>query len=660
MCTISLAHRLTMAAPWLFPHSPAFRDALRSIEACNVDCRATSAAEWASRRNGTFCSHILRWFVGPPSSRRLSLSPCCPWRSRRCYCCHSVHEEAPKQLTAQHSTAPQRVGMGAAEVSPTQREQDGEHAQPALEQRPCNRLSAAMRYLVAARVVAPLLSSAMLLAALPSGRYMGSDHNIAAPLHASDDVFVDEHLQKLWDAAPPSHYHSPPRMAALNLAQTVHSAPNTLEPVEHLIGHAAVHHTAHSPPHHHSDSPPVSESYGSSPNGESSWSISDLHLLSPMQWDSPPSSRQHSPLRMAAPDHEHTGGSGSSAFEPASKRVKKHHAVDSQGPGTDAQSSWSPPGHHLGSPKQRSTATAAAPRSTPKALPKTYPLMKSNQLELPKLGLTVTAKAHPQEVEEALHAANVRLKPKSKLQKVHRTSILRMAVTSVSDGCTNKLQYIECMKEKYGKHLVKSHNISLGRWINKDMKDKGTFGLETSKEHAHTADGNDKRFTEEKRAQQNPLWLKLPPAGRKEPPVRVEDVREYQERIKHLDPHRLSPGEYIKQAYRHLEEAPDRWHKKIPKEAIDCDLLSKNVSEDMFNQFQKTHEITIRNVSIVLERAADCTTHGTDNGEQARMRQLYRKSSKDRATRSLAAKIRRAKKRAAKTLAAPPSHPGPH
>ena len=381
---------------------------------------------------------------------------------------------------------------------------------------------------------------------------------------------------------------------------------------------------------------------------------------------------------MVATNHAHMDHSAPSILERASKRLKQHHIVNSppphrhastpivselKGSSADSVSTQSPSGHVLGSQEHESFSIHGI---VPLTMNQTRNL---KSLELPKLGLTVTAKAHPQEVEEALHAANALLKPKTKFQRVHQGSILKTAVASISDGCTTKSQYFNCMKEKYGENLLNSHAYALGRFIEEDMKGKETHGVETGiqggDEHPQTADGNEKRFAGDMRAQYNPLWLKLPPADRKEPPFKDEDVSEYQERIKHLDPHRLNPGEYIKQVYIHFEGAPDRWNSRVPKLAMDRNLRRKDVSEELVTHIQKVRGTMISKVSIVLEKVSDCAADGTDKSKQARARQRYHKSSEDREGRILAGKIRgaknrAAKKRAAKTPVAPPSHKGPH
>ena len=184
-------------------------------------------------------------------------------------------------------------------------------------------------------------------------------------------------------------------------------------------------------------------------------------------------------------------------------------------------------------------------------------------------------------------------------------------MASIGGGCTSRSQYLDCIKEKYGPELVISQSKALGRFIKNDMKDKGTYSVEAWKKgaqridpNAQTGDHTGKWYAEQKRGKQNTLRLKLPPTNRKEPLVRDGDVGRYQELIKHHDLQHLSAGEYIKHAYRPLEEAPDMWHSKVPKMAMEADLRSKNVSEEMFAHFQKVHHAQVRNVSIALERSA--------------------------------------------------------
>ena len=164
---------------------------------------------------------------------------------------------------------------------------------------------------------------------------------------------------------------------------------------------------------------------------------------------------------------------------------------------------------------------------------------------------------------------------------------------------------MKCMSEKYGPELVQKHHDGLARFIKDDMKAKGRSGLEAGIKspqqidtHTQTADHNSKWFAEATGAQQKQLWLNLPPTSRKEPPYKDEDVDEYHKLIKHLDPYQLTSTEYIKHAYHHLEVAPGRWHKSIPKKAMDVDLRSKDISKAMFAHFQEDYRTTLRNVSI--------------------------------------------------------------
>ena len=186
---------------------------------------------------------------------------------------------------------------------------------------------------------------------------------------------------------------------------------------------------------------------------------------------------------------------------------------------------------------------------------------------------------------------------------------------------------MNCMRQKYGLDLMERHRPFIARIIRNDMKAKGTYGLEKSSRgaqrtglHAETASPKGKWFAKVDKAQREDLWLKLPPTGRKEPPFKEEDVREYQEGIKHLDLQQLSSSEYIKQAHRQMEQAPGRWHKKVPKKAMNRDLRSKNIDEIKFAHFQKVYDTTIKNVSIVLQSVVDCVTDGVDQDKQTRNR----------------------------------------
>ena len=229
---------------------------------------------------------------------------------------------------------------------------------------------------------------------------------------------------------------------------------------------------------------------------------------------------------------------------------------------------------------------------------------------LSKSGLKVTAEAHPHEVENAISAAQAHFEGKQEAK--HRNSILRTALASVADGCTRRPQYMNCMRQKYGSDLVEKHHPALIRLIRDDMKAKGTYYLEESSRgtqridpHTETAAHKGKWFAKEDKAQQEHLWLNLPPLDREEPLFKDEDVREYQKGIKHLDAYQLSSGEYIKQAHRQMEEAPGRWHRKVPRKAMDRDLRSKNIDEDMFAHFQQAYHTAAKNVSVVLENVAD-------------------------------------------------------
>ena len=536
--------------------------------------------------------------------------------------------------------------------------------------------------------VAALLFSAKLLDALPTGRYMGSGPKSAAPLHADDDIFVDEGLQNLWSTAPSPYPHPLPQMAAPFRAHASQPLASALMPIEHATGQVGLLHATHSPTsQHHTEKQVFSRSDGSSTHSGSSWSLSDLHLLSPIRWDSPPSTSQHSPPLMPAPDHSHMGHSAPSISEPASKRLKKHQAVSSPHPhhhtsapvvpasyGSSTGGGPTPSSRHIGSHDHAlASSTATSPPHAPQVSPKPLATKKSVQFadKWKKAGITLTEEANPLDVQASL--ATIRSMFKGTKETSLRGSVLRTAVASVADGCTSKAQYIKCMNEKYGKDLVNSHTYALGRIINNDMKDKGTYGEKTSSRgakhlapHAHTAAHNSKWLAGNKGAQQSHLWLNLPPTDRIEPPLYLEDVDRYHELIKHLDPYQLSPGDYVKHAYRPFEEAPDRWHKRIPKMAIDDHLRSKNVSEAMYTQIKKILHQTVSNVSSVRERGAHCTADDADEGKQTHHRQRYHTSSDFRVAKILAANNRYAASRSlhqhksSKPRAAPSSPPVPH
>ena len=486
-----------------------------------------------------------------------------------------------------------------------------------------------MSYLLAA-----LFLSARLLDAQPTGRYMGSEVNSAAPSHASDDVIVDADLQKLWDSAPSSSHHSPPRKAALDDKHVGNKAPSTLVPTQRAAGQQRRQYTASSPAHHHHTNKQVaSKSDGSSTHSGSNLSLSDLHLLSPMRWDSSPSPSQQSPPRAAAPEHAHMGHSVTSAQvpgdhptgqahsapsipEPASKRLKKHHAailppphhhtfppvvLESHGSGTHAGPSWIPSSHQQGLHDQRLIATAATLRGASNVPSPMSPPTKLKSSRLSRSGLSVTPKAHPKEVENALRFVHDSYTPGGNAQIQYRTSILKMAVASVAEGCTSIAHYRKCIDQKYGEGLMKSHHAALGRIIQKDMETKATDGLGTSIKssgsHSQAAGANTKWFAVDRKKQEEEMKLKLPPLNRNEPQIIYGDESLYEERIKHLDPFQLTCSEYIKQGRLPFEAEPDRWNKDIPKWAMVNDLHSKGASEKMINHFQKVHYAMIQSVS---------------------------------------------------------------
>ena len=189
-------------------------------------------------------------------------------------------------------------------------------------------------------------------------------------------------------------------------------------------------------------------------------------------------------------------------------------------------------------------------------------------------------------------------------------------MASVADGCTDEAQYIKCMKEKYGRDFVGTHEIALGRIIKKDFEDKAAKNADSSNKghdsHSQTADGKGKWFAEDTREKKEHPRIKLPPIDRTEPAIEDGDVAEYQERIKHLDPFQLRADEFIKHSYVPLEENPNRWHKKIPKWAMEGHLNSKGASVAMFTHFHKVYNSTIKSVSIALERVSYCATGGID------------------------------------------------
>ena len=486
---------------------------------------------------------------------------------------------------------------------------------------------------------AAFLFSVELLYALPTGRHMGSELSTPSPHHhtglpdvpdsdgssthsASSWSISDLHLLSpmQWDSPSYSDQHSPLQMAVTDHVQVSSNARSALVSDEHAAGHVSLH---HSPPLHHLTGASVaSESDGSSTQSASSWTHSDLHLVAQMLRNSSPSSSRHSPPQLRATDSAHVGHSAPIIVEPASKRLKKHHDAKSPPPhhhsdppfglewtrpSTQKGPSQSPSGHSLGSHEHElaSINAAQALERTDSVPPTRSPPTKLKPLKLPRLPLPVTVSALPHEVENALHAAQAHLVGHQ--QARHQSSILKTAMASVADGCTSRTQYLNCMRQKYGFNLVEKHHPTISRIIRDDMKAKGTFGLRTSSgsaqridPHTETAAQKGKWFAKYEGPKRD-LWLTLPPTGRKEPPYKDEDVHEYQEGIKHLDVHQLISGEYIKQAHRQMEQAPHRWHKSVPRKAMDRDLRSKIIDEDMFAHFQKNYHDAVKRVSIVLD-----------------------------------------------------------
>ena len=480
-----------------------------------------------------------------------------------------------------------------------------------------------MRHLLAALVV-----SAKLLNAVPTGRYLGSESHSTAPLHAYKGVFEDQDLQELWHSTPSSSPHSAPWMAASSPARMGHSAHSALSPAQHAAGQVGVHHL--SPPDHHTCAPVVFGSDGASAHSELSWSLSDIEPLSPIRWDDPPLSFQHSLPQMPATNHADTGHSAPSIVVPAPKRLKKHHAATLPPPHLQTPTpvvvpeSYQPSTHggptpssrHLGSHEHvLASSTTASTAHAPQSLPNSHATRKKGQLarKWKKAGLTMTGEAKPLDVHASLDEISTKYGPDRQIRL--RGSILKAAVASVADGCTSKSQYIKCVSEKYGNGLMDNHRIALGRIIKKDMKDRGTYSLRTwvrgsqrIDPHAKTAVHNmrnGKWFAKAAGAQRKQLWLNLPPTGRKEPPLEVGDVHKYQEGIKHLDLNQLSSGEYIKQAHQQIEQAPGRWHRSVPKKAMNRHLRSNKISKAKFAHFQEVYDNAVKSVCIVLERVTD-------------------------------------------------------
>ena len=376
-------------------------------------------------------------------------------------------------------------------------------------------------------LLSALIFATRLVDALPTGRYLGSDPNGPAHSHASDDIFVDDSLQKLWDAAPSSTFPSPPRMPAPQFDLEDQSALSITEPAPKRL---KKHHTVDSPPRDHTDTPV---------------------------------------------------------------------GFDSHTPSTHAGPSRTPSSYHLGSHEQASVPIHG------KVPPTMSPPTNLKPWTLPILGLRVTPEAHPQEVHKALRGVHDRYSPKGNQLPRHRTSILRMAVASVADGCTNNAQYMDCIKEKYGAHLAAKHKTVLRNIIKESLDNKVANSLRTPMEgsqhivpHPQSADNNDKWFENHRTTQKEQIELSLPPADRKEPQVEHGDDLRYRELIKHLDPFQLSCHEYIKHGYRPLEEDPDRWEKSIPRKAMISHLCSKGASKAMIDHFRKTHHTILQSVSL--------------------------------------------------------------
>ena len=444
-----------------------------------------------------------------------------------------------------------------------------------------------MRHLL----VATLLYSVSVLYAFPTGRYLGSDPNSPTHSHASDDIFVDDYLQSLWDAAPSTSYHSPPRIAA--------------------------------PDDAHAGQP------GSSP-----------------------------PPQMPVRDHSHEGHSAPNALEPASKRLKKQHTLHPPPQHqTDAQvvsksdalsgSSWTPSRHTLGSQKYvLASSHTAFPASAPQRSTKPRATRKKQQPaeQWKKAGLPMTEEAKPHDVHASLFMIHSNFKNNKETSL--RSSVITAAMASVAHGCTSKPQYIACMKRKYGEDLLRLHSKSLGRIINKDMKEKGTYGLGTRIRRVdkppQPADDNRNSFLEDKRSHRMQAKLKLPPVDRIEPPIESGDVHNYLQRIDHLDPYGLRLDDFLKQGYHPLEQEPHKWNKSIPRMAMILHLGNNNANDAMLIQFKKHQKKKFNSVSTVL--GGCLPPEVIDTGKQARRRQLRHKT----------------RGKSSKSLAASPSHSSPH
>ena len=285
----------------------------------------------------------------------------------------------------------------------------------------------------------------------------------------------------------------------------------------------------------------------------------------------------------------------------------------------------------------------------------TNPPTKLKPLQLPK-GLTVTAEAHPKEVQNALCAIHGVYTQGRSTPSRHRASILKMAVASVAEGCTSVPQYRRRLEDKYGKDMVETYHVPLRRIIKNDLDIKAGLGtmrkrVQQIDPHIQRARNNGKWFADPKTKRLKHAKLNLPPVDRKEPPFRNEDVAEYQELIKHLDPYSLRTDEYIKHCFHPYEQQPDRWNKRIPRMAMREDLRSKGASEDMVAHLESVYIASNQSVSycsgwLVAPQMA------LTQGKQSRKRQASQKSS---TRKTLAAKIVEAK-----ALTASPSHFSPH
>ena len=488
-----------------------------------------------------------------------------------------------------------------------------------------------MRYLLAS-----LLSSAALLAALPTGRYLGSELNTTPHLHNSDDIFVDEDLQALWDAAPSFNHHSLPGLAALNHEQMGKTASSPLVPVSHPAGHQ----TAYSPPPRHPADTQFVSTSGASSTHEGP-RRSSHHLGPPNVHNLPQPSSHYSTPRLAAPDHAHVGHSTPSIEQPTSKRLKKKQAATLP----------PPPHHHTFAPAvSESSNDATTPTRTPQGSAKPRATRKKLQPaeEWKKAGLPMTEEAHPHDVHASLDMIQSRFTYNR--EKSLRTSVLSTAMATIADGCTSRHQYLHCMDNKYGKDLVQSHRYALGRIITKKVESKTVSGVENQKEgesrvgqhtnlHTQTADHIGKWFAEDKRAKKEYATLKLVPHNRLEPLMQEGDVDKYGDLINHLDPYQLSTNEFIRQGRLPFEAEPHRWNRHVPRLAMKGNLYSNDASAKMVEHFQTVYTATIKSVSYCPGRLI-----------APRMALTQDKQNRNRQRRLESIKAR----------AVPPSHPRPH